>query len=58
VLAFRGAAPATDFGGGKRGDDVGTKTKQLTRDDMKRMTPEQIVKARADGLFDDILKST
>ncbi|XKK40320.1 DNA polymerase V family protein [Nocardiopsis sp. ARC36] len=29
--------------------------KQLTRDDVKRMSPQQIVKAKADGRLDDVL---
>lgn len=60
LLAFRGPttpAPPVDFGGGKRGEDVGSKVSQLTRDDMKRMTPEEIVQAQSDGRFADLLKS-
>ncbi len=58
LLKFRGPQPKPDFGGGPRGADIGDRGKQLTRDDMKKMTPEQIVEARAKGQFDDLLKSS
>jgi hypothetical protein len=45
---FQGAAD-----GGARTD--ATKPSQLTRDDMKRMSPEQITEAEAKGQFDDLL---
>lgn len=50
--------PKPDFGGGDRGTDVTAKGGQLTAEDMKRMTPEEIVQAQADGRFSDLLKST
>lgn len=55
LLAFRGPAVAPDYGAGQRGGDVGAKTPQLTREDMKRMTPEQIVEAQNKGQFADVL---
>jgi len=45
---FQGSAD-----GGARND--ATKTAQLTRDDIKRMTPEQIADAEAKGQFDGLL---
>jgi len=45
---FQGSAD-----GGARND--ATKVAQLTRDDMKRMTPEQIADAEAKGQFDGLL---
>lgn len=30
----------------------------ITRDDLKTMTPQQIVQAKADGRLDNILKGT
>lgn len=55
LLAFRGqpAQPAPDFGAGSRGDSP-AKPKQLTRADMARMTPEQLVAADDAGQFDDL----
>ena len=56
LLAFKGQAPASptpDFGGGDRGDTPG-KPKQLSRADMARMTPDQIVAADDAGQFDDL----
>lgn len=58
LLAFRGEKPKPDFGGGDRGGDVGTKAGQLSRADMKGMTPEDITKAYAEGRFSDLLKQT
>lgn len=49
--------PKPDFGAGDRGSDVGGKAGQLTHDDMKRMSPEEIVQADAEGRFSDLLKS-
>lgn len=48
--------PKPDFGGGDRGTDVTAKGGQLTRDDMKRMSPEEIVKAQEEGRFNDLVK--
>ena len=58
LVAFRGAQPKPDFGGGDRGVDINAKAAQLTRDDMKRMTPDEIVKAEAEGRLDNILNPT
>lgn len=41
--------------GGPRNE--GAATRQLTRDDISRMTPEQIVEAQEKGQFTDLLKS-
>lgn len=49
--------PKPDFGAGDRGGDVGTKAGQLTAADMKRMSPEEIVTAQAEGRFSDLLNS-
>jgi hypothetical protein len=60
LLAFRGEAakPAPpDFGGGDRGTDVGTAVVQLTRDQLKSMTSDQIVEAKAAGQLDGLLKA-
>ena len=56
LLEFRGKSatpPAPDFGAGDRGD-APSKPKQLTRADMARMTPDQIVAADDAGQFDDL----
>lgn len=50
--------PKPDFGAGDRGGDITSKASQLGREDMKRMSPEEIVQAQADGRFSDLLKST
>ena len=55
LIAFRGEKPKPDFGGGDRGGDVGAKGSQLTKSDIDRMTPEQIVEARKAGRFDQIM---
>jgi hypothetical protein len=52
------AKPKPDFGGGDRGTDVTAKGGQLTRDDMRRMSPDEIVKAQEEGRFDDLVKLT
>jgi DNA-binding transcriptional MerR regulator len=45
------------FGGGADGGArKASRPKQLTRDDLSRMKPEEIVKAKADGRLDDVLK--
>lgn len=49
--------PKPDFGGGDRGGDVTAKGSQLGADDVKRMTPQEIVQAKAEGRLDDYLKS-
>lgn len=55
LLAFRGEKPKPDFGGGDRGGDVGSKKGQLTHEDVKRMTPQEITQARKDGRLEDLL---
>lgn len=55
IKAAADSKPKPDFGGGDRGEDVGSKAGQLTADDMKRMSPEEIVKADSEGRFDGIL---
>lgn len=52
-LAAQGSRFQGSADGGARKDD--TKVAQLTRSDMERMTPEQIVEARAKGQFNDLL---
>lgn len=44
--------PTGDADGGPRGD---TKPGQLSREDIKSMTPQQITKAKADGRLNDLL---
>ena len=44
--------PTGSADGGPRGT---SKPGQLTRDDLKSMTPQQITKAKADGLLNDVL---
>lgn len=55
LLAFKGsAAPAApDFGAGDRGDGP-AQPKQLSRADLARMTPDQIVAADEAGQLDDL----
>ena len=57
LLAWRAAqvpkgAPATDAG--VRGDEIRA-AKQLTRDDLKKMSPSEIIKARKDGQLNNIM---
>lgn len=57
LLAWRGAqvpkgAPATDAG--VRGDEIRA-ARQLTRDDLKKMSPAEIIKARQDGQLNNIM---
>lgn len=57
LLAWRGAqvpkgAPATDAG--VRGEEIRA-TRQLTRDDLKKMPPSEILKARKDGQLNNIM---
>lgn len=57
LLAWRGAqvpkgAPATDAG--VRGEEIRA-AKQLTRDDLKKMSPSEIIKARKDGQLNNIM---
>jgi hypothetical protein len=58
LKAAADSKPKPDFGGGDRGEDVGSKAGQLSREDMKRMSPEQIVEASEKGQFDELLKPT
>ena len=57
LLAWRGAqvpkgAPATDAG--VRGDEIRA-ARQLTREDLKKMSPSEIIKARKDGQLNNIM---
>ena len=57
LLAWRGAqvpkgAPATDAG--VRGDEIRAAI-QLTREDLKKMSPAEIIKARQDGQLNNIM---
>lgn len=57
LLAWRSAqnpkgAPAADAG--VRGDEIRA-VKQLTREDLKKMSPAEILKARKDGQLNDIM---
>lgn len=57
LLAWRAAqvpkgAPATDAG--VRGDEIRS-ARQLTRDDLKKMSPSEIIKARKDGQLNNIM---
>nr|DAI47108.1 MAG TPA: protein of unknown function (DUF4355) [Caudoviricetes sp.] len=57
LLAWRAAqvpkgAPATDAG--VRGEEIRA-AKQLTREDLKKMSPSEIVKARQDGQLNNIM---
>lgn len=57
LLAWRGAqvpkgAPATDAG--VRGDEIRA-ARQLTREDLKKMSPAEIIKARQDGRLNNIM---
>ena len=57
LLAWRGAqvpkgAPAADAG--VRGDEIRA-ARQLTRDDLKKMYPAEIIKARQDGQLNNIM---
>jgi hypothetical protein len=48
------SAPSSE-GQGRQGQPVSAGVKQLTREDIKRMTPQQIVAAQDAGQFDDLL---
>lgn len=57
LLAWRGAqtpkgAPSSDAG--VRGDEIRA-VKQLTREDLKKMSPAEILKARKDGQLNNIM---
>lgn len=57
LLAWRSAqvpkgAPATDAG--VRGDEIRA-ARQLTREDLKKMSPAEIIKARQDGQLNNIM---
>lgn len=54
LLAFRGAHPKPDFGGGDRGGDV-SGLKQVTESELSSMTPEQINTARREGRLTAVL---
>lgn len=53
-LAAQGGRFQGGADGGPRNEDT-SKPRQLTRDDMTRMTPEQIAQAEANGQFDQLL---
>jgi hypothetical protein len=57
LLAFKGMPPTapSSEGQGKVGEPVGAGVKQLTREDIKRMSPAEIVAAQDSGQFDDLL---
>ena len=59
LLAFRGAKPVPDMGGGDRGGDVTGKNIQLTGEDVKRLYAEkkyaEIDAASRDGRLDTYL---
>ena len=60
LLAWRGAqipkgAPASDAG--HRGEEIRS-SKQLTREDLKNMSAEQINQARREGLLNDVMGLT
>lgn len=48
--------PPVDLGQGARGAQ--NQVRQLTRDDLKNMTPQQIVEAKAKGQLTDVLGAT
>lgn len=51
-----GAKPESRFqGGADGGARKGSKPDQLTRDDLKKMSPDQIVKAKSDGRLADLM---
>ena len=57
LIAWRGAqvpkgAPSSDAG--IRGEQIRA-AKQLTREDLKKMSPAEILKARKDGQLNDIM---
>ena len=57
LLAWRAAqipkgAPASDAG--PRGEEIRS-SKQLTREDLKKMSPSEIIKARQDGQLNNIM---
>ena len=57
LLSFRGTPPATPpaEGQGKQGSPVTEGVKQLTREDLKSMSPEAIVKAREEGRLESLM---
>ena len=57
LLAFKGTPPSTPSsdGQGKQGDPVSDAVKQLTREDIQSMKPEQIVAAREAGQLKTLL---
>lgn len=60
LLAFKGTTPAapTSDGQGKQGEPVNNDgVKQVTPDELDRMSPDEIVQARAEGRLKDILNS-
>ncbi|MGV9364518.1 hypothetical protein [Amycolatopsis sp. NPDC003731] len=57
LIRFRGPAGTNDFGAGKTGtkDISDGKSGQLTRDDLKKMSPAEIVEAKKAGRLDAVL---
>lgn len=60
LLAFRGEAPKPPVAPrgdwqGKVGEPIGNNVAQLSREDVKGMTPDAIVKAKAEGRLNDLL---
>lgn len=57
LLEFRGEQqkPPPDFGGGQRGEDVGSGVKQWTKSDLEGKTPAQIEEARKAGNLDRLM---
>lgn len=55
--AFTPKPGGPDLGAGNRGTPAGTGTEQLTAEDVKKMTPAEIVKARQAGRLVDYLAS-
>lgn len=60
LTEWRGAPAAASkpdtTGMGKVGEPIGTPQGQLTRAELKNMTPEQIVQAKKDGKLDQVLQ--
>jgi hypothetical protein len=56
---LKASAPKTDFGGGDRGEDVGSKVKQMTESELSALYAErrysEIEQARQEGRLADLL---
>lgn len=57
LLKFKGPDTTSDFGAGRVGTtDIGDgKTEQISREQLKKMTPQEIVEAKKAGRLDDVL---